>query len=456
MSVITGERGRQAVSKAELVSALSYALDLTEGQPDGHGLRCCWIGMNVGRAIGLSEPEMADLYYTLLLKDIGCSSNAARICQLFLTDDIAFKRDIKIVSDSLPHVLHFVLKHTGLKASLAERFRAMVVALAKGDTISRELIETRCHRGADIVRQMRFPETVAAGILDLDEHWNGKGQPQGLKGEAIALFGRIALLAQVVDVFHTSADADFALREVTARSGSWFDPALIDAFTTVAADPAFWTTLRAPDLAATVIGLAPDNNAELADEEFLDSLAEAFAQVVDSKSPYTGGHSERVALFTDLIAENLGLGDQRRRFLKRVALLHDIGKLSVSNQILDKPGKLDSDEWAVIKGHPGFSEAILSRISIFADLARIAGAHHERLDGRGYPNGLAGDEICLDTRIITTADIFDALTAERPYRAAMPVSKALAIMRADVGTAIDGRCFAALEAALESIDRAAA
>ncbi|MEF2552445.1 HD domain-containing phosphohydrolase [Aurantimonas sp. A2-1-M11] len=456
MQAMTGRDARQGVTKAELVSALSYALDLTEGQPEGHALRCCWIGMMVGREIGLPERALADLYYTLLLKDIGCSSNAARICQLFLTDDIAFKRDIKIVSDSLPQVLHFMLKHTGLKAGLAERFRAMVGAMARGDSISRELIETRCHRGADIVRQMRFPEAVATGILDLDEHWNGKGQPRGLKGEVICIYSRIALVAQVVDVFHTSADSGFAIREVTQRSGSWFDPALIAAFERVAADPAFWATLNSPDLAATVIRLAPNNNAEIADEDFLDSLAEAFAQVVDSKSPYTGGHSERVALFTDMIAERLGLADDHRRVLKRVALLHDIGKLSVSNQILDKPGKLDAEEWAVIKAHPGFSEAILSRIDIFADMARIAGAHHERLDGRGYPNGLSGDAICFDTRIITAADIFDALTAERPYRAAMPVSKALAIMRDDVGTAIDPACFAALEAAIESLDRAAA
>ena len=120
----------------------------------------------------------------------------------------------------------------------------------------------------------------------------------------------------------------------------------------------------------------------------------------------------------------MGLSDEERRWLKRAALLHDIGKLGVSNSILDKPGKLDADEWAAMQMHAAYSETILSRIDAFGDLAAIAGAHHERLDGKGYPRGLSGDQIARETRMITTADIFDALTADRPYRAAMPVTKA--------------------------------
>jgi HD-GYP domain-containing protein (c-di-GMP phosphodiesterase class II) len=158
-----------------------------------------------------------------------------------------------------------------------------------------------------------------------------------------------------------------------------------------------------------------------------------------------------VTLFTDLIAEALGLPPERRRWLKRAALLHDVGKLGISNSILDKAGKLDGEEWAAMQQHAAYTEAILSGISAFEELARVAGAHHERLDGKGYPRGLRGDEICLETRIITTADIFDALTAERPYRAAMPVRQALAIMRESIGTAIDPVCYAGLETALAKL-----
>ena len=148
----------------------------------------------------------------------------------------------------------------------------------------------------------------------------------------------------------------------------------------------------------------------------------------------------------------MALTAERRRWLKRDALLHDVGKLGVSNSILDKAGKLDGEEWAAMQQHVAHTETILSRISAFEELVRMADAHHERLDGKGYPRGLSGDEICLETRIITTADIFDALTAERPNRAAMPVGKALAIMRESIGTAIDPDCFGALERSLAGLD----
>jgi HD-GYP domain-containing protein (c-di-GMP phosphodiesterase class II) len=193
-------------------------------------------------------------------------------------------------------------------------------------------------------------------------------------------------------------------------------------------------------------------SSSVVDEDYLDDIAAAFAQVVDSKSPYTSGHSERVTLFSDLIAKQLAMSAEHRRWLKRAALLHDIGKLGVSNSILDKPGKLDPDEWDAMKMHAAHTETILSRIGAFSELAAVASAHHERLDGKGYPHGLKGDQIPLETRIITTADIFDALTAERPYRAAMPVDKAFAIMSEMVGTALDCECFAALRLAIASID----
>lgn len=436
---------------AELISALSHALDITEGQPEGHCVRCCWIGMHVGRHIGLPDEALWDLYYTLLLKDLGCSSNAARICELYLTDDLGFKRDFKTVGDSLPRVLQFVLKHTGLKAGLAERFRSVLTIMRDGSEIAHELIATRCQRGAEIARLLRFPESVSQGIYSLDEHFNGQGKPEGLVGEAIPLLARIALLAQVIDVFHTAGGQQAALDEVRLRAGRWFDPQLVAAFEQVAAHPAFWATLASPEVNAAVLALAPASQVVALDDDYLDDIAAAFGQVVDSKSPYTSGHSARVALYTDLIAEQLGLSFERRRWLKRGALLHDVGKLGVSNSVLDKPGKLDAEEWAAVQAHAMYTETILSRIDAFAELARVAAAHHERLDGKGYPRGVTAEAICLETRIITTADIFDAITAERPYRGAVPIPKTLEIMAENIGTAIDPQCFAALKQALDRL-----
>ena len=446
----------QNIHLAEIVGALSYALDITEGQPVGHSIRCCWIGMHLGRAIGLDDAALSDLYYTLLLKDVGCSSNAARLCQLYLANDLQFKSDYKFIDHTLPQLLGFILSHTGMKESLAERFRAVVNIVRNGGEIARELIETRCHRGADIARQMRFSETVAQGILDLDEHWNGKGQPLGLEGESISLGARIALLAQVIDVFYTSGGPRDAMREVRQRKGIWFDPNLVDVFEDIAGDPNFWVGLGAEDVEARVLALEPVQLVITIDDDYLDDVAAGFAKVVDSKSPYTSGHSDRVALFADMIAEAMGLSADRRRWLKRAALLHDIGKLGVSNQVLDKPGKLDDAEFDEIKRHPELGETILSRIAAFADLARVAATHHEKLDGTGYPRRLTAEQLPLETRIVTTADIFDALTADRPYRPAMPVSKALAIMSDMAGSAIDPVCLAALRRAVELLDRHAA
>ncbi len=436
----------------ELLGALSHALDITEGQTPGHCVRSCWIGMEIGREIGLTENLLRDLYYTILLKDLGCSSNAARICQLYLTDDLDFKRDFKLLDGSLPRVLRFVLAHTGMKAGLSERFRAILNIFQNGGEIARELVETRCQRGAAIAKQLRFSDNVSTGIHCLDEHWHGSGKPNGLAGVQIPLFSRIALMAQVIDVIHLSDGQDAAMIEVRNRAGGWFDPDLADAFENVCRRGDLWKALTAADLRDRLLAMEPAQVQEALDDDYLDEIVAAFAQVVDAKSPYTGGHSHRVALFTDMIAEALEMPQMERRWLKRASLLHDIGKLGVSNSILDKPGKLDPDEWEAMKMHAAHTETILSRIAAFSELASIAAAHHERLDGKGYPRGLHGDQIALETRIITTADIFDALTAERPYRAAMPVDKALALMSDMVGTALDGDCFGALRAAMANVD----
>jgi len=348
-------------------------------------------------------------------------------------------------------VLHFVLKHTGLKAGLAERFRSVMTIMRNGEEIAHELIATRCQRGAEIARLLRFPETVSQGIYSLDEHFNGQGRPAGLAGESIPLYARIALLAQVIDVFHTAGGAQAALDEIQLRAGRWFDPQLVKAFGKVADSADFWATLGDPGIIDAVLVLEPAANVVALDDDYLDDISAAFGQVVDSKSPYTSGHSARVALYTDMIAEVLGLSHERRRWLKRGALLHDVGKLGVSNSVLDKPGKLDDEEWAAVKAHAMYTETILSRINAFSELARVSAAHHERLDGKGYPRGLMADEICLETRIITTADIFDAITAERPYRGAIPIPRTLEMMAENVGTAIDERCFEALKQALDRL-----
>jgi len=446
---IAGSSASQT-SLAELVGAFSYALDITEGQPAGHSVRCCYIGSQIGVALGLSASERHDLYYTLLLKDLGCSSNAARICALYEADDRAFKQGFKTVGTSLAATLHFVFSKTASAAPFGRRAAAIGNILKNGDAIAQELILTRCTRGADIARRLRFSEAVCEGIYRLDEHWDGSGRPGRLGGEAIPLHARIALLAQIADVFHQHAGRQAALDEIARRSGTWLDPGLARTFARIAAQPGFWLNLESPAIDALLVALAPPERAVAVDDGYLDSIAAAFGEVIDAKSPFTAGHSGRVADYAVRIGARM-MSEAVLPSLKRAALLHDIGKLGVSNAILDKPASLNGDEWIAMRDHAAHTREILGRIGALSNLANIAAAHHERLDGTGYPLGLSNSSIARETRIITVCDFYDALTADRPYRAAMPPGEALAIMEQEVGKAIDGECFAVLRAEIAAL-----
>jgi HD-GYP domain-containing protein (c-di-GMP phosphodiesterase class II) len=426
----------------ELLGGLSRALDMAGGQPAGHAVHACWIGQQLGRAIGLNAIEMRELYYTTLLKDSGGSTTAGCIRAVFLADDLAFKRARRTAGTSLTGQLNVVVRHTGAGAGLAQRCRALFNAVQNCGEIDRALAEERGSRGARIARQLGLGEDVAEAIQSLDEHWDGSGHPHGLAGNEIPLYARIALLAQSLAGIRAGAGAPSARELVARRRGRWFDPRLADLFDVLARDPAFRAGLASDDLAARVVEMAPP---QPVDDDALDAVARAFGEIADAKSAWTDGHSARVALVADGLGVQLGLNEGERRWLRRGALLHDIGKLGVSNQILDKPGPLTACERAAMQRHAQDAERILARIPSFGALARVVGAHHEKLDGSGYPRGLDARHIRLETRILTAADRLDALTSDRPSRAALPIDQALQVLRDGIGVAIDADCFAALE-----------
>ena len=327
--------------------------------------------------------------------------------------------------------------------------------LAAGAKTMREVTETRCERGAEIARMLELPEASAETIYNIDEHWDGKGHPHGLAGEEIPILARIACLAQTTEVFLREHGLDAALEMAEKRSGRWFDPALVRILRATDVDREFWRGVESEDVGARVAALEPDDRLVIADEARLDRVAEAFAQVIDAKSPYTARHSERVAEIAVATATTLGFPDESLRDLRRAGLLHDIGKLAISNLILDKPGKLTEEEFAAVKRHPLVTEQILRRVTRFADIADIAAAHHEKLDGSGYHRGVRGDELGLPARVLAVADIFEAMTADRPYRGPMEMEQALELMRRDVGARICPDAFGALERSAGPLDRAA-
>jgi putative nucleotidyltransferase with HDIG domain len=320
----------------------------------------------------------------------------------------------------------------------------MVEFAVRGQRASRDLIRIRCERGAEITRLMGFPEDTAQAIRGLDEHWDGRGRPDGLAGEEIPLLARICGLAQTAEVFLTERGPAAAEEIARARSGRWFDPALVEVLLGEAED-GLWEDLLRKDPWREVSRLEPDDRALNATPERVDLVAHAFAEIIDAKSPFTYRHSEGVARVAVAMAERAGLGAEGTRDLMRAALLHDIGKLGVSNRILDKPGNLTDGEYQEIMRHPKLTYDILSRVGPFRPIAETAANHHEKLDGSGYHRGIGAEDLDVPSRILAVADIYDALSADRPYHEAMPQEKVLGILREESATKIDPQCVAILE-----------
>jgi HD-GYP domain-containing protein (c-di-GMP phosphodiesterase class II) len=181
------------------------------------------------------------------------------------------------------------------------------------------------------------------------------------------------------------------------------------------------------------------------EEAFLGSRVRALMVRLGDKDPSTEGHTRRVATLAVQIGERLGLPESRLRLLALGGLLHDMGKLSVPDEILNKPGKLTDDEFAVIRRHPTWGRELLVELGGFPPLVlALVESHHERIDGTGYPNRAPALELDLEVRVLTVADVFDALTADRVYRGAWPADRALALLRDGIGTAFDPACVAAL------------
>ena len=439
-----------SVSVAEVFSALSFALDITEGHPFGHALRTCLIGMRLADRLGLPMADQRDLYYGLMLKDVGCSSNAARVFELFGGDERVAKRDLRQVDwANYFKAARFALAHAAPGASWFERACRVAGLAAAGPRAAAKLVETRCNRGADIVTRLGFSPQVAAAVRALDEHWDGHGYPQGLRGAEIPLLARTMGLAQTLEVFAALEGPRAALEVARERAGRWFDPTLVSAAEGMEADLAHWCTLDEHALQQAVRDREPGDAALLAGPGTLDRIAEGFAAVVDAKSPYTATHSARVTEIAVGIAQEMGLPAAELAELRRAGLLHDLGKLSIPNSILDKPGALTAEEWELVRLHPFFTQCVIERIRGFGSLAVVAASHHERLDGRGYHRQLRGEQIPLGGRVLAVADMFEALTANRPYRPAMPEDKALRILESERGVGLEPDCLDALIAVLE-------
>jgi putative nucleotidyltransferase with HDIG domain len=324
------------------------------------------------------------------------------------------------------------------------------IGIAQQPAVTRELIASRCERGASIVRRLGFPDGTALAIQSLDEHWNGKGHAQGLAGEAIPQLSRIMNLAQTIEVFLAREKgqgqaADDVLR---ARRGQWFDPALTDIAREMMLDDEWRASLYSGDVDDRVLHLEHAGRDWEVDDAGLDQIAEAFADIIDAKSPFTYRHSSMVAAYAKATAAQMGFDAEGVRQMYRAGLLHDIGKLGVSSRILDKPGPLNSRERAEMREHPRYTWEILKRVRAFEDFAMLAALHHEKLDGSGYPWGRTADDLDMPARVLVVCDIYEAITESRAYRTGLTTAQAMQILREQSGLWLDTDAVEALAASV--------
>lgn len=434
---------------SELISAFTFALDLTENSAPGHSLRTCLLGMRLAEAIGLPQAELNSLYYGLLLKDIGYADHVTRLTQIMGAEEIGPWPANDMLPDlaSNPMLLERVWKEVLPGVPLPGRIGLLAGLEARRDGAGQLNHE---HRGAETMRHLNMtPESIEA-VANLNERWDGSGGPAGKRGEQIPRLARICAVAQTLDAFASEHGPETALRMVRARRGTWFDPDLVRAAQVLHTSGRLWQQCQPRDVEVTrteVLRLDPGTSSPLTPER-VDCICEAFGNVVDAKSPFTYHHSLGVTEVALAIATELGLLPERISLVRRAAFLHDIGKLAVPNHILDKRGRLDAREWTVITRHPKISGSILQRVRAFRELASLAAEHHERLDGSGYPFGLKADQISMESRVVALADCYSAMAEDRPYRAGLDSHEILVEIGRDVPHKFDPVCFAALKTAI--------
>jgi HD-GYP domain-containing protein (c-di-GMP phosphodiesterase class II) len=257
---------------------------------------------------------------------------------------------------------------------------------------------------------------VGRSLFQMFERWDGRGAPLKLREDAISLPARIAQLATQSTVFHRLGGAGAAVEVARRRAGTTLDPSLVEVFARHAEDLLHEIDSGDPWHAVVEAEPAPQRRIP---ETRLDDVARAFADVVDLKSPHAMGHSREVAGLAEAAGGALGLPGQDIVSLRRAGLFHDLGRVSVTNGVWEKPGPLTTAEWEQVRLHPYHTERILSRSAALSPLAALAGMHHERLDGSGYHRQITAGSIPMPARVLAAADEFHGLTQPRPHRPAL-------------------------------------
>jgi HD-GYP domain-containing protein (c-di-GMP phosphodiesterase class II) len=418
------------VRAAELVGALSIATDLGTGQPLEHAMRTAVLAVRLGELSGASAKDQADAYYVALLHASGCTSNGHEATLVF-GEDIEHRAAFYLVDTTNPaEVLAFYRAYVGAGHSPEVREQMLEAALAD-PTRARESLATMCEVAQQFAGWLDLGPDVHEALEYVFARWDGRGLPDAA-GEAIPLAMRLVHVARDLSLFLSAAGADEARSVIERRAGAAYDPRLaalaVEHFAALVGeldDAHMWTHALAaePPPVRWIRGDA------------IDAAFGTFAAITGLKSPWLREHSTTVAELAEAAAWRLGLPAGDVAFLRRAALAQDVGRVGVSNAIWEKPGPLGFGEWERVRLHSHYTERAFAQSPALAPIGRLAGAHHERLDGSGYHRGARGPDLGRSAGLLAAADCYVAMREARPYRPALDAAAAEEELRraADAG-----------------------
>ena len=443
--------GGERVRAAEVVAALCLATDLSVGFPFEHGLYATQVAVRLGERLGIDPETASETYYACLLSYCGCTADAEVAAEVFGGDvDESF---LPVMFGSQREFLAAVMRALPDPGSAAPA-RAVQVArrLPRAARYGKPHMVALCEVGEMLAHQLGLPGSVQDLFVTLTERWDGKGDLRRAKGEEIPLAMRIANVAQDAALHRLLGGVERAADVVRARGGAAFDPRVADCLADNAAE------LLAGDREASAweeILAAEPHPRLMLEGVAIDRALTAMGAFADLVSPSFVGHSAGVADLAGAAAERCHLGASERAAIRGAALVHDLGRVSVSARVWNRPGPLSADEWERVRLHPYHTERVLSRSDFLAALAPIAGAHHERLDGSGYHRGASAAALTPAARLLAAADAYHAMTEPRPHRDALsPELAAKALTDEARQERLDGDAVAAvLEAAGQPVAR---
>lgn len=439
----SGDRG-SGVRLAELVAALSLATDLGLGQPQEHVLRQTVIARRLAAAAGLPEDQQTAVFYVSLLAWVGCVSDSHELATWF-GDDQRMRADSYQVDMAGMPMIRFVLGHVGGDSGPVRRLTMIGRFLVGGSDRAAGFMLGHCQTTGDIADRLGLGSQVGGALQQAFERWDGKGVPGQRAGEQIDPAMRVVQIADDVEVFHRVYGTEAAAEMLRSRRGTEFDPALVDLFCARAGE--LLDGVTEVDAWDAVITSDSALGPELSESELTEVLR-VFGDYADLKSPSWMGHSAGAATLAAGAARRLGLPPSEVIRVERAALVHDLGAIGISTGIWDKPAPLSTTDRERVRTHPYLTERILARPARLAEIGALAGLHHERLDGSGYPRGVQGDALSRPARVVATADAYHAMCEGRPHRAALSPADAAAALRAEaVAGRLDGEVVNAVLAA---------